>query len=198
MKPALQLACALLLGLALGAVAATETQTREAFDRLLDEAGLRLEVRQNFFDVPIESNPLLPYEHAMRHRSGALELRFIVRPLNRIEIEYNDPHNAAPEPNHLFPLLFESLTDRLSANSNTSSRTLAEVEARERFNAQWVALSIFDVDPAFSADYKNAILLAMHRNDRADAYTLFLYNDHEQAKPLINEALSILAFTASE
>ena len=198
MKPAQKLGLALLLGLALGTVGATETGTRQAFDQLLGEAGLRLEARQNFFDVPIEPNPVLPYEHAMRHRSGELELRFIVRPLQRIEIEYNDPHNAAPEPNHLSPLLFESLTDRLSANSNTSSRTLAEPEAREKFNAQWVALSIFDVDPAFSADYKNAILLAMHKNDRADAYTLFLYNDHEQAKPLINQALSILAFSASE
>ena len=198
MRPARKLAGALVLGLALGAAAATETGSRQAFDRLLDEAGLRLESRQNFFDVPIEANPILPYEHAMRHRSGALELRFIVRPLGRIEIEYNDPHNAAPEPNHLFPLLFESLTDRLSANSNTSSRTLAEVEARERFNAQWVALSIFDVDPAFAADYKNAILLAMHKNDRADAYTLFLYNDHDRARPLINQALSILTFAVSE
>ena len=61
-----------------------------------------------------------------------------------------------------------------------------------------MALSIFDVDPDFSADFKSAILLAMHKNDRADAYTLFLYNDHEQVKPLINEALSILTFTASE
>ena len=169
--------------------------TRQAFDRLLDESGLRLASSQNFIDIPISENPVLPYEHAMRHESGELELRFIIRPLNRIEIEYNDPHNAAPEPNHLFPLLFESLIYRLSANSNYNSRTLSEPEARDKFNAQWAALSIFDIDPEFSSDYKNAILLAMHKNDHADAYTLFLYNDHEQAKILINAALATLAFT---
>ena len=189
-----------MLGVALSAAAATDLATRQAFDRLLDESGLRLASSQNFIDIPISENPVLPYEHAMRHESGELELRFIIRPLNRIEIEYNDPHNAAPEPNHLFPLLFESLIYRLSANSNYNSRTLSEPEARDKFNAQWAALSIFDIDPEFSSDYKNAILLAMHKNDHADAYTLFLYNDHEQAKILINAALATLAFrpTATE
>lgn len=196
MKTWRKLALSLLLGIALSAAAATDLATRQAFDRLLDESGLHLESSQNFIDIPISANPVLPYEHAMRHESGELELRFIIRPLQRIEIEYNDPHNAAPEPNHLFPLLFESLIDRLSANSNYNSRTLSEPEARDKFNAQWAALSIFDINPEFSSDYKSAILLAMHKNDYADAYTLFLYNDHEQAKILINAALATLSFTS--
>jgi hypothetical protein len=159
------------------------------------ESGLRIESRNAFAEVPIQQNSVLPYEHAMRHESGALELRFIVRPLARIEIEYNDPHNAAPEPNHLFPLLFESLTQRLAANNDTSSNTLSEIEAKDKFNAQWAAVAAFDVDPEFSREFKNAILLGMHKNDMADAYTLFLYNDPESAKPLISAALGIMSFT---
>ncbi len=184
-----------LLAVCISAVAATETQSRLTFDQLLAESGLRVESRQSFADVPIQQNPILSYEHAMRHESGALELRFIVRPLGRIEIEYNDPHNAAPEPNHLFPLLFESLTQHLAANNDTSSNTLSETEAREKFNAQWAAVAAFDIDPQFSSEYKNAILLGMHKNDQADAYTLFLYNDPETAKPLIGDALGIMSFT---
>ncbi len=184
-----------LVAVCVSAAAATETVSKQAFERLLEESGLRVEARQAFADIPIQRNPVLAYEHAMRHESGALELRFIVRPLGRIEIEYNDPHNAAPEPNHLFPLLFESLTQHLAANNDTSSSTLSEIEAREKFNAQWAAVAAFDVDPEFSSEYKNAILLAMHKNDLADAYTLFLYNDPEKAKPLISETLGIMSFT---
>ena len=186
-----------LLAVCISVVAATETVSRQLFDRLLEESGLNVESRQAFNDVPIQQNPVLAYEHAMRHESGALELRFIVRPLGRIEIEYNDPHNAAPEPNHLFPLLFESLTQHLAANNDTSSNTLSEAEAREKFNAQWAAVAAFDVDPQFSSEYKNAILLGMHKNDQADAYTLFLYNDPETAKPLISTALGIMSFNPS-
>lgn len=183
-----------LLAVCISAVAATETVSRQLFDQLLKESGLRVEARQAFTDIPIQRNPVLAYEHAMRHESGALELRFIVRPLSRIEIEYNDPHNAAPEPNHLFPLLFESLTQHLAANNDTSSSTLSEIEAKEKFNAQWAAVAAFDVDPRFSSKYKNAILLGMHKNDQADAYTLFLYNDPETAKPLISTTLGIMSF----
>ncbi|NCF35058.1 MAG: hypothetical protein GWP56_01510 [Gammaproteobacteria bacterium] len=186
-----------LLAVCISVVAATETVSRQLFDRLLEESGLNVESRQAFNDVPIQQNPVLAYEHAMRHESGALELRFIVRPLGRIEIEYNDPHNAAPEPNHLFPLLFESLTQHLAANNDTSSNTLSEAEAKEKFNAQWAAVAAFDVDPQFSSEYKNAILLGMHKNDQADAYTLFLYNDPETAKPLISTALGIMSFNPS-
>ncbi len=185
-----------LFSVCISAVAATETVSRKAFDQLLVESGLRVESSQAFTDIPIQHNPVLAYEHAMRHESGALELRFIVRPLSRIEIEYNDPHNAAPEPNHLFPLLFESMTQQLAANNDTSSSTLSESEAREKFNAQWAAVAAFDVDPEFSSEFRNAVLLAMHKNDQADAYTLFLYNDPETAKPLIGASLSIMSFAS--
>ncbi|CAD7845917.1 MAG: hypothetical protein [Olavius algarvensis Gamma 3 endosymbiont] len=195
MKPIIQLILGLVvIGLSHSAASIDKT-SRQAFDQLLNEAGLRLDERQNYSDIPIQANPVLPYEHAMLHASGALELRFIVRPLNRITIEYNDPHNASPEPNHLFPLLFESITNRLSAGSDTPSSAFSESEARTSFNASWAAASVFDVRPEFADDYRNGLLIGMHRNDMADAYTVFLYNDHELAKPLINEVISIMSFT---
>ena len=186
-------ACALLLALCAPGSAA-ERDARAAFDRLLNEAGLHMNRSGDFVDLAPEANEILPYEHAVRHQSGDLEVRFIVRPLERIRIEYDDPHNAAPEPNHLFPLLFESITYRLSADREYSSRTFHESEAQNRFNADWAAASAFDVVPGFGGEFRNALLIAMHRNETADAYTLFLYNDPERAKQLINEAISIMSF----
>jgi hypothetical protein len=43
--------------------------------------------------------------------------------------------------------------------------------------------------------YQNGLLIGIHRNEMADAYTVFLYNDHELAKPLINEVISIMSFS---
>ncbi|MBT8430367.1 MAG: hypothetical protein KJN79_10695, partial [Gammaproteobacteria bacterium] len=129
MKPSCRLTLVLVLALTVQTAAAIDKTARESFDQLLLEAGLRIETRQSYTDIPIHANPVLPYEHAMKHESGALELRFIVRPLSRIAIEYNDPHNAAPEPNHLFPLLFESITNRLSVGGDTTTSTFPEAEA---------------------------------------------------------------------
>ena len=195
MKPPFRLTLALVLALALQTAAAIDKTARGAFDQLLFESGLRIENRQSYVDIPIHANPVLPYEHAMKHESGALELRFIVRPLSQIAIEYNDPHNAAPEPNHLFPLLFESITNRLSVGSDTPSSTFSSAEAQKSFIASWAAASVFDVRPEFADGYRNGLLIGMHRNDMADAYTVFLYNDHELAKPLISEVISIMSFS---
>ncbi len=195
MKPIVKLIAVFLLATVSQTTGAVDKAAQQAFDQLLLESGLRLETRDNYSDIPIEANPVLPYEHAMKHASGALELRFIVRPLSRITIDYNDPHNAAPEPNHLFPLLFESITNRLSIGSDTPSSTFSQSEAQKSFNASWAAASVFDVRPEFADGYQNGLLIGMHRNDMADAYTVFLYNNHELAKPLINEVISIMSFS---
>lgn len=180
-----------------GGSAAIDKDLREAFDQLLIESSLRIETPRYFTAAPVQENPVMPYEHALRHDSGIMEVRFIIRPLNRITIDYSDPHNAAPEPNHLFPLLFESVTNQLSTDSHTPSNTFPQDIAGSSFNAHWAAAAVFDVNPEFSGEYQNALLIAMHRNQIADAYTLFLYNDHERAKPLINELLSVMSFTSA-
>ena len=167
-----------------------------SFAELLHESGLQISNAPGFEPVAKGEADGMAYEHAIRHASGAVEIRFIVRPLNRIEIEYNDPHNAAPEPNHLFPLLFESLTNQLTVRGGDApSTTFTEDEAAQNFNADWAAVSVFEIAPEYSADYRSAILVAMHRNDHADAYTLLLYNNHEFAKPLIDASLSIMSFS---
>ena len=198
MKSALQALILLLLASVNSWAAAIDQDAHEAFDQLLIEAGLHIETPQDFSDTPIQQNPILPYEHAFRHNSGELEVRFIIRPLNRITIDYSDPHNAAPEPDHLFPLLFESVTNRLSLGSHTPSSTFSETIAESSFHANWAAAAVFDVNPEFASDYQSGLLIAMHRNQLADAYTLFLYNDHELAKPMINELLSVMSFTTAE
>jgi len=198
MKPAFWAIFILLLsGVGPGAFA-IDKDAREAFDLLLIEAGLRIDTPQDFSAIPIQQNQILPYEHAFKHDSGALEVRFIIRPLSRITIDYSDPHNAAPEPNHLFPLLFESVTNRLSLDSDTKSSTFSEAIAESSFNANWAAAAAFDVNPQFATDFHSGLLIAMHRNELADAYTLFLYNDDELAKPLINDLLSVMSFTKAE
>lgn len=180
------------------AVSANEQDPAAVFEQLLKEANLHIQAPGDFRATAVQENSILPYEHALRHDSGAIEVRFIVRPLSRITIDYSDPHNAAPEPEHLFPLLFESITNRLSTDSNTPSSTFSEAIAESSFNAHWAAAAAFDVDPRFASGYSSALLIAMHRNRVADAYTLFLYNDDEIAKPMINELLSVMSFRPEE
>ena len=109
---------------------------------------------------------------------------FIIRPLSPITIDYSDPNNAAPRPNHLFSLLFELVTNRLSLDSATPCSTFSDAIAESSFNANRAAAAAFDVNPQFASDFHSGLLIAMHRN--------------ELAKPLINDLSSVMSFTWTE
>ena len=44
--------------------------------------------------------------------------------------------------------------------------------------------------------YRNALLVAMHKNDLADACTLFPFGEYGKVKPIIDTSLAILRFAA--
>ena len=166
------LLCACLLFLWPGTGAAE----RPGFDRLLQEGGLRYSAPAGFEERLPGYSPF-GYEKRLVSEALPLEVRYSIRPLNRIEVDYEDPHNAAPHPNDLFDMLFRSVIEVLSDGPDSVSRAYPPETAAARFNAGWAAVAVMDIKPEVSRYYTQGLLLAMHRNDRADAYVLVLTND---------------------
>ncbi|HED17246.1 MAG TPA: hypothetical protein ENI64_10605 [Gammaproteobacteria bacterium] len=180
------------------AVPASSAPGPDQFRQLLQESSLRFEAPPGYTDIKPVANPVLHYERALQHQSGQLEIRIVIRPLGRIVIDYSNPHNAKPEPNHLFPLLFESMTAALSRGGRTPSSAYPYDQAHSLFNADWAAATVLDVSPDFSSTYDQALLIAIHKDGLADAYTIFLFNEYEHAKEFITPALAALSFTPQE
>ncbi len=111
-----------------------------------------------------------------------------------MEIAYDDPHSNAPDPNHIFPMMFQTLIDLLSDGKHTPTREYPPEQARSRFNADWAAAALFDEDPRFAEQHKLALMIAIHKNDLADAYTIYLFDDYKQVRPVINATLGSLRF----
>ncbi len=179
----------------LAGAAAADHAAAAMLEELTAEAGVVFQDAADFRDIEPAANPVLPYERAVRHQSEELEVRYAIRPLGRVQIEYDDPHSAAPEPNHLYPLMFTSITDRLSTGRHSPSQEYSADQAREKFNADWAAAAAFDVDPEFSADYKEGLLVALHKNNKADVYVVYLYNDYARIKTYLEGAMSALVFS---
>ncbi len=169
-------------------------QTDNSFASLLSEAGLGFVKPEQYHAVTVHDSELFPYEHSIRHDNNKLEIRYSIRPLARIEIDYEDPHNAAPEPNHIFTMMFTALIGQLSSGGNSPHREYNSEEARQKFNADWAALSVFDVEQSYSPDYRQAFLVALHKNNLSDAYIIILFNDYSEIKADINQAIQTLRF----
>lgn len=147
------------------------------FAGLLEEAGLEYEIPAGFVEVPVEFNEVLPYQYRVRSTDGTVEIRYTIFPLNRVEIDYDDPHSSAPEPDHLFTLLFPGILTEISGWGHYKSKDYPASEALRLFNADWAAVAVMQVIPEYSPDYRQALVVAMHRNGHADAYQIFLGND---------------------
>ncbi len=164
------------------------------FERLLTESGMELAVPNGFASVEVRPNGRFIYDRAYASPDRALEVRYAVRPLGRMRVDYEDPHSAAPDPNHIFPLMFQSVVGRLSDGRHSPTREYPPEQAREKFNADWAAAAVFDTDAGFATDYRQALVIAMHKNALADAYVIFLFDDYEPVKRRINDNLSSLRF----
>jgi hypothetical protein len=175
-------------------VADQAAQGDDSFERLLAEAELLFNPPRGFEDLPAGRNPVLDYERALRSPDGNLEIRIAVRPLKRLRIDYDDPHGAVPNPNHIFPLVFESLATRLSGGSHAPSNAYPPDRARDKFNADWAAAAVFDTVDEFATERKQGLLVAIHRNKVSDAYVVFLFDDYATVKETLNAAMNTLVF----
>ena len=153
-------------------------------------------VPEGFHGAEPGADPLFSYERALINGDGTLEIRYAVRPLARIVVDYQDPHSATPDPNHMFPLMFQSVVGLLSNGRHTPSREYPREEARDRFNADWAAAAVFDVSTGLDTDHQQALVIAMHKSKLADAYVIYLFDDYQQVKPQINAGLGSLRFVA--
>ncbi len=188
----------LLLSVISGGLGADQSVGAEpGFEALLAEGELVFTRPEGFVDLPAGRTPILDYEHALRSAEGDLEIRLAVRPLKRLRIDYDDPHGAVPNPNHIFPLVFESLATRLAGGSHAPSNAYPPEQAREKFNADWAAAAIFDTVDDFSTVHQQALLVAIHRNKVSDAYLVFLFDDYQLIKEKLNAAMGTLVFDAA-
>ena len=183
------------LSLLVAVTAAAHAQNNPyTFDQLLDDGGLVLAQPGNFDVQTPEANEVLSYEHALKHRHKKLAVRYAIRPIKMVEIDYEDPHNAAPEPNHLFPMLFQSLISDFSRGGSSPSTEYSPDDARSKFNADWASVAVMDVSRDFTTEYDQMLLLALHKNNASDAYVIVLFDDYAEVKPEINAALGSLKF----
>ncbi len=185
---------AVLAGLTVAMVGLPAAQEPAAFQTLLKEAGLVLEQRRDLVEIETPTTSLYSFQKAFRHTQSALEIRYAVRPLSRMQIDYDDPHSSAPNPDHVFPMVFQAMIGRFAKHGHAPTQVYRKDKATALFNADWAAASLFDADPELTTPYTSGLLLAMHKNGIGDAYALFLFDDARASKLVIDETLNVLRF----
>lgn len=164
-----------------------------AFDELLAVGRLRYQPLPGLELRPGANHSALPFEARLVDPDGDLEVRLSIRPLSNIEIEYEDAHSSAPEPNYSFGMLFRAIMEELAPKGLGDEVELGH-EACKPYGATWGMVTKLDLKPAHFPDHERGILLTLHLEDAADVYLLYLAADLQAALPRIQEAMRVLVF----
>lgn len=178
--------CGLLCSVFLSAVASANE-----FELLLDESQLQFDSPVGFVEMD-SSNPACSKQ--LIHPETQTAICLMLRPIKRMSIDYEDPHSSAPNPNQVYPLLFQSLVNELSDFSESPSYEYPTQQAKKAFRADWAKAIAFNLKHPWGKDRTQGYLLAIHKHHAADAYLLFTYQHGDQAKPIIKSAIGTLQF----
>jgi len=145
-------------------------------------AGGVLVVQPDEYDfVPVLDNAVLPYDIALRHSSGRVELRVAVQPVAAGEVG---------DPEARFAALLAEVADEVVVPVSVYP---PDAVGRD-YRADWGAIAVIRPKPAFSADYPQALAIGLHRHGRALAWLLFLCLDPGADAPVIDPAISAFTF----
>ena len=149
----------------------------------------------DFVPATPANEPAMATEYAIRHRDIELEIRYAIRPIDRMVVEYDDPHGLAPDPDTLYPLMFRALVERISTDFAPQSEFDSTMAQRE-FGADWGNAAVVSTGPHFGRGYDYCLILMLHKSHTADAYAFYLFQGESKhrAMPLITDALHALRF----
>ncbi len=180
-------------------VAPSAQDLSPALLRLLDECAAEIGALDGFESAtPIASGPL-PCEFRVRDTGLGFEVRASFRPLSRVQVDYDDPHSATPEPDHLHPMLFPALLEAISTVDGVGEEVELTPELAREWGADWAAMSLTMPDPAYATGFPDALFLGLHRNGIADVFVVFLFDaGHPEAKAWTRRALHLVRFREAD
>lgn len=165
-----------------------------SFEALMAESGLSFAQPAGAAATKPLTLSFFGFDKAYSLAKPDMEIHYAVRPISRMETTSYDAHGVTPEPNFLYTMIFKSLSSNLAEGARNHRRNYASSLAKELFHAGWASASQFRIAKNIGSKYARGVLLAIHKKDKADAFTLFLFNDGKAAKPLINKFATALKF----
>lgn len=150
------------------------------FVKLLERGKIAFIRPDSLVETPIVENDQMNYEYALKFPEKNFEVRYAIRPLDIIIKDYQSSVKKKKDgdiilhPNKYYSASFQATLLNISGGQLPEIATFDSGAVKEEFNADWGATTFVEVDGEFGQSYKYCIVVALHKDDRADAYIFFL------------------------
>jgi len=183
-------------------------QVNTSFLSLVQQADLKFMPPANCIETNVISNYELNYQYAIIDTVTNIEIRYIIHPLQALQKRYNGPHSDtgmdAIDPNFLHTNLLVAYTFKIQGkevNLNAGMPDIHELPhatIEYEYNGDWGAKVSVQPCDDFGQKYKYCTIFAMHKENTADVYIFYLYNNQAVFEASVNPDFHSLVFNKSK
>ncbi|WP_162817968.1 hypothetical protein U0035_16895 [Niabella yanshanensis] len=180
------------------------------FHSVVEEGLLSFKMPENFDTVPVNPNRDMNYDLAIKSKTDSFEIRYAIRPLRK-RIEHfekmaADTSNgrkvfAQAHPNKSYQTVFVTVLHNTSLQPQAATTpaiprfgAFKPEAVKNEFNADWGATSGYAPRTTFDSNYKNCMTVTLHKDDAADVYIFYLFNDKETMMRLMPSTFHAMKF----
>ena len=170
------------------------------FTDLLHRANMSFQKPTGLEETQIIENRQINYEFAIKYPKNKFEVRYAIRPLDNLIFDYDEKEKNKKQgdinihPNKLYSSLLQTITLNISGGRLSKVTIFDKEIVKKEFNADWGATTFVEVGKEFGQNYKYCMIVAIHKDNFADAYFFYLSDTKERFDELMNPAFHSLKF----
>lgn len=162
---------------------------------------MTFEMPKGFVETSVVANSRMNYDYAIKHETKHFEVRFALRPLNDLIKAYKELEKNKKDgdinlnPNKFYQTSLQATVLNISGGQMPQFSQFPPQAVKAEFNAEWGATSFFEVGKEFGQTYKYCMVVAIHKDNLADAYYFYLSDKQETINELAEPVFHCLKFT---
>jgi hypothetical protein len=147
---------------------ATNAQTLpDAFQQLLNQTNMQFSMPQDFEATPIINNGDVAYDFALKSVTAELEIRYRIWPIDKNQ----------KNPNDLYGPMMTTMGLNISNGKIIQPQQYPTESVKSEFSADAGSTGLVPIDSQFGKGFKLCVISVIHKDNVADAYVFYLYND---------------------
>jgi hypothetical protein len=139
----------------------------KAFQQLLNQTNMQFSIPPEFTATPIIQNGDVVYDFAVESKTTGLEIRYRIWPVDKKQ----------KNPNTLFEPMLITMGLNISNGKMIQPQRYPTESVKQEFGADAGSTGLVPTDSDFGKGYKACMISVIHKDNVADAYVFYLYND---------------------
>jgi hypothetical protein len=139
----------------------------QTFDQLLNQTNMQFSIPPSFEAVSIINNPDVNYDFAIKSATAPLEIRYRIWPVDMEQKNLNSIYEA----------VFITMGLNISNGKMIKSQPYPPESVKAEFGADAGRSGVVPIGSEFGKGYRFCLISVIHKDNVADAYVFYLYND---------------------